>query len=456
MTPSLARSLAIRCSILAVLGLFAAVGEHFVRDGVELHYELDEISDLLVGSIRPAVDGHEVVLDPALEQRLALVPGLRLVVLDRVDGPLLTFGEQAGVLLHFAGQAADGYFELHGQDPDGGRFGYVATRITADGTPVRIVAERAPAELRDRLIWVKMEILGEYGPFMIVSAVVSILVVFLTVRRALRPVERLSAEAAAIVPGNGRTLAVDNVPAEVVPLVSAMNGALERLQEALARERRLTADLAHTLRTPLAALRARLEGLADGPERTAFLRAVARIERLAEQLLLKARLEAGALDERSTFDLAALAREIAADAVPLLLRERKSLALHAPEDGVLRIGSRAAIERALLNLIDNAAKAAPPDSQVEIRVEADGTVLVCDRGPGFPDGEPELLLQPFRRGPTSRWQGAGLGLAIVAEAVRRHGGVPILRNRPGGGAEVGFKLPAAAPELARRDRKLAA
>ncbi len=127
MKRSLARSLVIRCSILAVLGLFAAVGEHFVRDGVELHYELDEISDLLAGAVRPSPAGHEILLDRALEERLAAVPGLRLMVLDRGDGPLFTFGERAGVLLHFAGRAADGYFELRGQEPDGGRFGYIAT-----------------------------------------------------------------------------------------------------------------------------------------------------------------------------------------------------------------------------------------------------------------------------------------------------------------------------------------
>lgn len=456
MTRSLARSLVVRCSILAVLGLFAAVGEHFVRDGVELHYELDELSDLLAEAVQPSPSGHEIVLDRALEERLAAVPGLRLVVLDRADGPLFTFGERTGVLLHFAGQAADGYFELRGQDAEGGRFGYIATRTAPDGAPVRIVAERAPAELRDRLIWVKMEILGEYGPFMIVSAGISILVVLLTVRRALRPLERLSAEAAAIVPGNGKTLVVDHVPAEVVPLVNAMNGALERLQQGLARERRFTADVAHTLRTPLAALRARLEGMPEGPERTAFLRAVGRIERLAEQLLLKARLEAGALDERATFDLVELAREIAADAAPLLLRQGKSLVLETPDHPVPRAGSRAAIERAILNLLDNAAKAAPPGSEVEIRIEADGAVLVRDRGPGFPEEEVELLLQPFRRGATSRWQGAGLGLAIVAEAVRRQGGEPILRNRSGGGAEVGFTLPGPAARPAERDRKLAA
>lgn len=462
MKRSLARALAVGCSIPAVLGLVLAVALHLLRAGVELHYELDALADALALAVREDRDGATLEPDPDLRARLEAVPELRLLVVEPPGRTLLAWGlgpdatDGAGFLRYLVEQAAEGHIDVRPADRPAARYAYVTTRRTAGGRTVRIAADRAPAGLRDRLVWMRTEICSEYGPFLLVTMLVSIVVVLLTVRRALRPLERLSAEAAGIVPGNGRTLAVDRVPAEVVPLVNAMNGALERLQQGIARERRFTADLAHTLRTPLAALRARVEGLPEGLDRSAFLRAVGRIERLAEQLLLKARLEAGALDERTTFDLAELVREIAADAAPLLLRQDKTLVVQAPDRPVPRTGSRAAIERALLNLVDNAAKAAPPGSEVEIRVEEDGTVLVCDRGPGFAEGEAELLLQPFRRGTTSRWQGAGLGLAIVAEAVRRQGGAPILRNRPGGGAEVGFELPAHGPDLAVGDRKLAA
>lgn len=140
----------------------------------------------------------------------------------------------------------------------------------------------------------------------------------------------------------------------------------------------------------------------------------------------------------------------------MVLRQGKSIVLNATEATTLRTGSPLAIERALLNLLDNAAKAAPLGSEIEVCVTADGTVLVRDRGPGFAKGETETLLEPYRRGAASRWQGAGLGLAIVAETVRRHGGETILRNRVGGGAEVGFRLPARSANQTANDRKLAA
>lgn len=248
MRRSLTRSLAIRCSILAVLGLFAAVGEHFLRDGVELHYELDEIADQLAAATHSESGEPKLVPDNSLEARLAVLPELRLAVVDQSGHLLFVYGSDPKALLATVAGAVDGYFEL--QSADGSRFGYIASRTTSDGTHLRIFAERGPAELRDRLIWVKAEILGEYGPFMLITSAVSILVVLVTVRRALRPLKRLSAEAAKIVPGHGKTLPVEQVPAEVVPLVTATNGALERLQEALARERRFTADIAHTLRTP--------------------------------------------------------------------------------------------------------------------------------------------------------------------------------------------------------------
>ncbi len=454
MRRSLTRSLAIRCSILAVLGLFAAVGEHFLRDGVELHYELDEIADQLAAATHSESGEPKLVPDISLEARLAVLPELRLAVVDQSGHLLFVYGSDPKALLATVAGAVDGYFEL--QSADGSRFGYIASRTTSDGTHLRIFAERGPAELRDRLIWVKAEILGEYGPFMLITSAVSILVVLVTVRRALRPLKRLSAEAAKIVPGHGKTLPVEQVPAEVVPLVTATNGALERLQEALARERRFTADIAHTLRTPLAAMRARVEALPEGADRTALMRALSRIERLVEQLLHKARLEAGALDEAVTFDLTALVRDIVADATPMVLRQGKSIVLNATEATTLRTGSPLAIERALLNLLDNAAKAAPLGTEIEVCVTADGTVLVRDRGPGFAKGETETLLEPYRRGAASRWQGAGLGLAIVAETVRRHGGETILRNRVGGGAEVGFRLPARSANQTANDRKLAA
>lgn len=458
MRRSLTRSLALRCSVLAVLGLFAAIGEHFLRDGVELHYELDALSEDLVAAVEPFEGGHRLVPDAHLLARLGRVHGLRLVLLDPAGRPVFAWRIEPGrtaeeeLVFRLARLSVEGHFTI--AEGDAPRYAYVRSLAGPDGTPFRVTAERGPPQSRDRWYWVAREINGEYGPFMVVSALLTILVVTLTVRRAMRPLGRVSAAAAAIVPGSGARLDASSVPAEVRPLVEAMNGALLRLQQALERERRFTADVAHTLRTPLAALRARVEGLAEGPERDALLRAVGRIERLAGQLLLKARLEAGALDEQQSFDLVALAREVAAETAPVFAARGARLEVRAPDRPVPRTGSPLAVEQALTNLLDNAAKAAPEGSVVEILVGEDGSLLVRDRGPGFAQGEAEALFAPFRRGRASRWQGAGLGLAIVAEAVRRQGGETIARNRPEGGAEIGFRLPAG--PSGRAGRKLAA
>lgn len=460
MRRSLTRSLAIRCSLLAVLGLFAAIGEHFARDGVELHYELDALSDELIASVERVGAAHRLNPSEALLAWLERVPDLRLLVVDPDGAVVFAWRTEPGLLpeeglvYRLSLLSAEGSFRIGGGATDAPRYGYVRSVQARDGTLFRVTAERGPAETRDRWYWIWREINGEYGPFMLVSALLSILVVTLTVRRAMRPLGQLSAAAAAIIPGGGAKLDASTVPAEVAPLVDATNGALLRLQEALERERRFTADVAHTLRTPLAALRARVEGQPEGPPKAALLPVVGRIERLAEQLLLKARLEAGALDEDQTFDLVALVRDIAAEMTSLLHSQGKTLSVAAPDWPILCRGSATAIEQAVLNLVDNANKASAPGTEVEILVGPDATVLVRDRGPGLGDGEGENLFAPFRRGRASRWQGAGLGLAIVAEAVRRHEGELVARNRPGGGAEVGFRL---VPEPAvRAARKLAA
>jgi signal transduction histidine kinase len=460
MRRSLTRSLLVRCAFLAVFALFAAVGEHFVRDGVELHYELDDLTDHLLARIEPWEGGFRLRPDEATLSWLGEIPRLQLLLLDPAGQVVFEWNTRSpssgpdSLLYRLAELTTDGHFQIGDKSSATSRFGYVRSVPSRDGTVFEVVAERGPPAPRDRRYWILHEVRTEYGPFILVSALATVLVVVLTVRRAMRPLAEVSVAARAIVPGHAGSLDRLAVPSEVAPLVDAINGALLRLHEALERERRFTAEVAHTLRTPLAALRARVEGQPEGPQKTALLAAVGRVERLAGQLLFKARLESGALDEAEDFDLAALLQDVAAETAPLFLGEHKTLIVRAPDHRVRCRGSRAAVEQALLNLLDNASKAAPPGSEVEVRLAADGTLLVRDRGPGFTDGETAQLFAPFRRGRTSRWQGAGLGLTIVAEAVRRHGGELIVRNRKGGGAEIGFRLPieSAAPAA----RKVAA
>lgn len=256
-----------------------------------------------------------------------------------------------------------------------------------------------------------------------------------TLRRGLRPLTRASAAAAAIGPGEpGRRLPAEGLPREVTPLVEAVNEALSRLERTIAAQRSFMAQAAHGLRTPLAVLTARLDGMAETPEVCGLRHDSDRMSRLVSQLLRMARLESLPLDLSETVDLHAVAAEAVAGLAPLAIREGVELALTG-ETSLTVIGNRAALLLALINLVENALGYAPRGTAVEVELRAPREVAVCDRGPGIAPGEEARLLKPFERGANAREGGAGLGLAIVAEIAAAHGGSLQLMPRRSGGTE---------------------
>lgn len=442
MRPSLARTLVVRSSLVAVAALAAAMLEHFRKDGVELHYELDAVSAAIQKQVRISDGRIQIHLDSDLRAWLDSIPDLHLAVLDDDEQPVFVWRAEAGDrVFKLARMSDEGQVFLRSQGPDRPRFGYV-TRLEVPGRgPLRLVADRAPAELRDRWVWAMTEIRGEYGPFVLGGALVSILVVLFSVRQALRPVTRVSQELRKIHPGEPKPLQESGLPVEIVPFVQAVNQALTGLHEAFHQQRRFAGDVAHTLRTPLAAMRAQIEALEPSELRTMLLRSVARMERLVGQLLSSARLDTIGEERPELIDVNRLIHELVADAAPGLLAAGASPVLEAPREAIEVPVPRLAVEQALLNLLDNAAKASPPGAAVEIRLERTGMVWVRDHGPGLPA---ELIEQLRRKGPLnlrSSWQGAGLGLSIVRKAVEAMGAELVARNHPDGGAEIGLRLP---------------
>jgi two-component system sensor histidine kinase TctE len=277
-----------------------------------------------------------------------------------------------------------------------------------------------------------------------------------TLRRGLRPLTRASAAAAAIGPGEpGRRLPAEGLPREVTPLVDAVNEALSRLERTIAAQRSFMAQAAHGLRTPLAVLTARLDGMADTPEVRGLRHDSDRMSRLVSQLLRMARLESLPLDLSETVDLHGVAAEAVAGLAPLAIRDGVELALTG-ETALTVTGNRAALLLAIINLVENALGYAPRGSTVEVELRAPQDIAVCDRGPGIAPGQEARLLRPFERGSDAREGGAGLGLAIVAEIAAAHGGRLRLTAREGGGTEALLSLGTAdttasedAPPLAR-------
>ena len=264
-------------------------------------------------------------------------------------------------------------------------------------------------------------------------APVLMLIVWWVVGRAIGPIERVRRQVAARRPDDLAPLPTAGLPAEVRPLVGEMNGLLTRLSDAWDALTHFTADAAHELRSPLAALRLQAQSLQRAPDDATraiaterLLAGIDRATRLVEQLLALARQEgAGEGAELVSLDLTALARNALADAEPEAARHAIALTLDAPTAHVV-LRAPEALAVLLRNLLDNALRHTPEGGQVRVQVvpaaQGAGPVLaVDDSGPGIAPEDRDRVLARFYRVPGTPGHGSGLGLAIVAAVAERHG-----------------------------------
>ncbi|MDE2263173.1 MAG: HAMP domain-containing histidine kinase [Gammaproteobacteria bacterium] len=284
---------------------------------------------------------------------------------------------------------------------------------------------------RDVLVDSLFEEESEHALILIPFALLGLGLIWIISGWSLRPIARASREAARVGPRRpDLRISLAGLPAEIQPLVEAVNGALDRLSRAYSAERRLTADAAHELRTPLAVLNLRLQRahLTGSIEWPAVERELSQMGRLVDQLMDLARKEALSHDRRTeelpVVNLSRLVREAAAMVLPLIEAQGRRLQVDVPD--AVQVRGRADDLRDLVrNLLDNAL--VHGKGTVTARIEADGgsagliAIEVRDEGPGVPLGHEESVFQRFYK-LTAETPGSGLGLAIVRHVARSHGG----------------------------------
>jgi two-component system OmpR family sensor kinase len=337
--------------------------------------------------------------------------------------------------------------------PAGDRVRLLAVPVPGTGSPPAVAVVGTATELPDDAVRRVVAGLLAGGALAVAVAGSG---AWLLAGAVLRPVERMRRQSAEISAGDtSARLAVPATRDEVAELGTTMNALLERLQQALARQRDFVADAGHELRTPLTVLRTELElagapGRHEGELKAAIGRAAdetGRLIRLAEDLLVLARADGGGLALRTG---SVRLDEVVGDALgAAAARARESGAWLAGE-GLAPVqvdGDADRLRQVVDNLLDNALRYAPAGSTVRARVSPGATgiaVEVLDEGPGFPAGFLPHAFERFRRADPARAEdggGAGLGLAIVASLVHAHGGTVRALNRPRGGACVRVELP---------------
>jgi two-component system sensor histidine kinase MprB len=331
-------------------------------------------------------------------------------------------------------------------------------RTVADEDGVRYRVATVPAGSGQALVLAQSlesldATLRKLGTVMLVTGALGVLAAALSgwavATNGLRPVRRLTRS----VERNAVTEDLTPLPVggddEIARLATAFNQMLGALAASRDRQRRLVADASHELRTPLTSLRTNLDLLAQADSSDGGLPADARRELLDDVR--------GQIEELTTLvgDLVMLAREEQPEAsiAPLDLAEVTDRAVTrvrrraAGLDFDVRLepwpaeGDATGLERAITNLLDNAAKWSPPGGTITVRL-ASGVLTVDDQGPGISVADLPHVFERFWRSDESRsMPGSGLGLAIVQQVVEQHGGRIVVSEAPGGGTRMSLSIP---------------
>jgi len=416
---------------------------------IDVRHELDELLDghlaqaaaLLVVQQAGEIEDDHGLDAPALHR---YAPKVAFQVFH--EGRLALRSADAGVepMLAAEGRPISGFRTIE--------IGGTAWRVFATHGRERDVQVFVGEQVASRhsILWAVLR--SSLGPLLLALPLLAIAAGF-AVRRGLAPLRLLGRTLAQRAPTALQPIPATGAPSEMAPMLDALNGLFGRIAELLETERRFTADAAHELRTPIAAVRAQAQvalAAASDSERTHALRATVqgcdRATRLVEQLLTLSRLEAEAEHPLVDVDLAALARQVVAEVAPVSIGKRQNLGVDADDACPMR-GDPTLLSVMVRNLVDNAVRYSPPGATVNVAVSSgQGAVRLSveDGGPGMSAADIARIGERFFRVVGSGEDGSGLGWSITRRIAALHGGaVRVARSESLGGLSVEVRFSAA-------------
>lgn len=444
--PSLLIRISIRLTIVSIAAIIIAYGWLFY----ELKYSADRIAEgSLVSQAEDVAGGLSAsdgpvtfVLPDYLAKskteenghfRYAISDGVRRLYASRWEPEQL---DRIRIL-----DAANQLYQSYHREPDRELYFGAIIRANVGGHPLVIQVERNSRRIETLMDTLLTEFFIHGGwigvPFLLLLLMISIW----TIRGALAPLEALSRDAASIGPTSiDRRLSERAVPSEILPLVRAVNSALDRLDAGFSVQREFTADAAHELRTPLAVLFAHVDTLSDRRLAASLREDLERMNRVVSQLLKVAQLDSSAISSNETAELNEIVLSVARLMIPLAVADGKSVEAQTGRTSCVVQGNQEFIYHAVRNLAENALRHTAPGTSIELVATSDRTIQVIDHGPGIPDDERARVFKRFWRANRSGI-GAGLGLAIVKKTMDLHGGTVTISDTPGGGATFILQFP---------------
>jgi signal transduction histidine kinase len=331
-----------------------------------------------------------------------------------------------------------------------------------DAGKLRLFGTSMPFAIGGDTVWIQIsqdqahrdvlidDIVAEFLPH-VAWVIIPILLVLLGIDllifgRALQPLEEASARAERISPSRTDIrLPEVRMPADVLPLVHAVNEALERLEQGFIMQRDFVADAAHELRTPLAILRAEMEASPRHDNTAVLLADIDSMTRIVNQLMDVAESDTLMIKSDEVADLRTVAAEAISFMAPIAVAQGRGVAMAGATDPVWVYGNSGALFRAVRNLVENAITHTARGTTVEISVDPAGRISVRDEGDGIPVSQRDQIFERFWRADRRRAGSAGLGLSIVARIVKAHGGEVSVSDAPRRGTIFAIRLRPAIP-----------